>query len=532
MLRTQLKSVRGTFMVDTLVTAFADPHQPQGCAQCLIACIDNLLGAHFEYNMPVLRSKHPELYDAFVRFITVSRPDGELIRLEEAPGPCRCNLTDRRLRALHQYNTGACTWPRLGGLMETYAMNAINTSEGRLYKVEKRQQRAALQRKSAPWPQTPDDVLPYGIDASVHALAGWGDFVYGAPCHLGFLTSIISRFKKAAVPPILASPTIAGDIIRIARKPFLEIPRKRAGPPEHRAFNLVRMVQDIKCASFCFESLLNHFDKDELRALACLAVTQVGDGPDVSFVYVCNLAVEVLPSFIEGCKDINMSNIAEDLERCLTNFRLVGSAFHIYLDLPLDSSKYSEYILCSVRGYREEKDTECVYLAAHDGLLMLWKHSRCWAPGCRATCVVAQRPFAACTGCSRVTYCSKECQVRAWRHPDVPHQAICRTIKYIVDTTHLPPTPMLPHREAMKEIFVSNGVDWLALIQFRDHMDMLQKHTTLAPSLEPAEGSLLPTSFVCVLIFCGTDGVANHDSQTAGPAVPQVPAESVQSSTA
>ncbi|GJE98865.1 zinc finger MYND domain-containing protein [Phanerochaete sordida] len=436
--------------------------------------------------MNVLRSNHPEIFDAFIRFITVPRPEGQLLRLEETSNTCGCDLTDHRVRALHEYKTGttACSWPSLGALMECHVMSAVNLSEGRLYKVEKRLERAVHQHKPASWPRTPDDVLPYGIDASIPALASWGDFVYGAPCHLGLLSSIISVFKKTAVPPILASPATANHLIRIGRKPFLKILRKLAGPPEQRTVGLITMMQDIKCVSCCFQNIRDYFDPDELRALSTLAIAQVEDSYDFGFVYVCSLAAEVLPSLVKGCKDINMSDIADEFEQCLMNFHIVGSIFHIHLDLPFDSTKCSESILCRVREYHKLKDTTGVYIAAHDGLLALWNHERCWAPGCRATCVAAQRPFAACSGCSRVTYCSRECQARAWRHTNAPHQAICRTIRHIVDTARLPPTPVLPSRSALTDTFV--GVDWAALVRFRDHMVVLQKHTTLAPALESA----------------------------------------------
>ncbi|KDQ08987.1 hypothetical protein BOTBODRAFT_81172, partial [Botryobasidium botryosum FD-172 SS1] len=57
----------------------------------------------------------------------------------------------------------------------------------------------------------------------------------------------------------------------------------------------------------------------------------------------------------------------------------------------------------------------------------------CWAPGCAHTFSSLNRTFDTCAQCKRVAYCSKECQVRAWKDARVPHKVICKKMRRLTD---------------------------------------------------------------------------------------------------
>ncbi|KIY60670.1 hypothetical protein CYLTODRAFT_460550 [Cylindrobasidium torrendii FP15055 ss-10] len=55
----------------------------------------------------------------------------------------------------------------------------------------------------------------------------------------------------------------------------------------------------------------------------------------------------------------------------------------------------------------------------------------CAAPGCKETTTTQDRRFQACGQCHIALYCSKQCQVAAWKHFEIPHRPICHSLKAI-----------------------------------------------------------------------------------------------------
>ncbi|KAF8916757.1 hypothetical protein CPB85DRAFT_1287829 [Mucidula mucida] len=49
----------------------------------------------------------------------------------------------------------------------------------------------------------------------------------------------------------------------------------------------------------------------------------------------------------------------------------------------------------------------------------------CQAPDCMETFSTQNRKLKTCSGCKTVSYCSRECQVAAWKHAHVPHKPFC-----------------------------------------------------------------------------------------------------------
>jgi hypothetical protein len=61
----------------------------------------------------------------------------------------------------------------------------------------------------------------------------------------------------------------------------------------------------------------------------------------------------------------------------------------------------------------------------------------CGLPDCMQTFLDTD-PFRLCSGCRRVTYCSRRCQIRAWTHPAVPHREVCGTIHHVCKESGIP----------------------------------------------------------------------------------------------
>jgi hypothetical protein len=96
----------------------------------------------------------------------------------------------------------------------------------------------------------------------------------------------------------------------------------------------------------------------------------------------------------------------------------------------------------------------------------------CFAPGCAESAQSSGRVYMRCGGCGIVAYSSKECQRRAWNDKQVPHRAICKKIKQIVDAAsdHFRGTnDVVRFPRDMKKANVSDAVlqevsDWLSSV--------------------------------------------------------------------
>ncbi|KAF8901452.1 hypothetical protein CPB85DRAFT_1323880, partial [Mucidula mucida] len=62
---------------------------------------------------------------------------------------------------------------------------------------------------------------------------------------------------------------------------------------------------------------------------------------------------------------------------------------------------------------------------AYDKDRRLAQSDVCQAPDCMETFSTQNRKLKTCSGCKTVSYCSRECQVSAWKHSHVPHKPFC-----------------------------------------------------------------------------------------------------------
>ncbi|KZT67558.1 hypothetical protein DAEQUDRAFT_812781 [Daedalea quercina L-15889] len=75
---------------------------------------------------------------------------------------------------------------------------------------------------------------------------------------------------------------------------------------------------------------------------------------------------------------------------------------------------------------------------AFQGFIWTASARRCCTPECQETFATASRVFARCAGCGVLRYCSRECQVRSWKHAELPHKAVCTKLRVLKERTKLP----------------------------------------------------------------------------------------------
>lgn len=128
----------------------------------------------------------------------------------------------------------------------------------------------------------------------------------------------------------------------------------------------------------------------------------------------------------------------------LPHFVALAGKLHYLEKRPLNSSEYHSTILLISSGEVAQRvdEVNCGYSA-----VVGFSYSYlCWARGCPNTFTSSERKFSKCAGCQRVSYCSKECQRRAWKDPLSPHKAVCATITALVQALNIPVKP--PHVDA------------------------------------------------------------------------------------
>ncbi|EIN10210.1 hypothetical protein PUNSTDRAFT_119268 [Punctularia strigosozonata HHB-11173 SS5] len=118
--------------------------------------------------------------------------------------------------------------------------------------------------------------------------------------------------------------------------------------------------------------------------------------------------------------------VYEMLDSVIYSYASTGAVLHAALNLPQDDKKYHPRILrlssASPAWVPLLSRLEVTARQAAD-------NPRCFGPACSETEATAGRKLHVCGGCGHMTYCSKECQRRAWKDQRAPHKPICKLIQ-------------------------------------------------------------------------------------------------------
>lgn len=471
------------FVVNTFVDSLSDPHQPKHCAQFYVGCIISLSHRDVGWqNITALREGYPQYYDACVRFITVTRSEEENARLEKDMEICSCDLSNRQIESIH--NIGArygydSTYKEVGKRCAGEVHNALQPvrEAGNLHKVSRNQERAAREGKSLPWPATPADLLPFGPDASIAAIGVWVELV-PFTIWLGLLASMLDIFKQQLIGPILRNPTLPGKIVGIGEIPWITWCALDADGPRvgNGTYTKVHVAADVKRAAALCNMFACYGSDDDVLTLNRRADAQFGR----DLLSLCQIAVQNLPALARSVARHPVA--AADCATSLEKFLIVGAWLHHKLDLPYDEQKYGKLIVLNSLNRRKMESSPA--FTAYEALLALWYAERCWGPGCAETFVSAQRKFSACSGCKRVTYCSKTCQTAAWKDEALPHKAVCRKLRDVSEATALPAKPRAEDKLVFQATCEAKKVDESALIDITVYVKQLLKRISSANEID------------------------------------------------
>lgn len=483
------KNLDATRVINDFVASVVDPHQPLHCTTFLHGC---LMALHWKEsgpnNIEILRAQHHNLYDACMALLTVPRPDEEFeyvttetlhLRkdIQETFETCHCDTDDLFVRRVHGVSGEAradkdqpCSYSDLGQLLFVVVHNALQPARDEsIHKVSRNAEKAARAGKPIMWPTKPQDLLPYGAEASVGALAVWVEIAPFAVC-LGMLGSMMEICKKQIVPYIVASETLPGKLVGITEIVWMVWMTQQQAPSRTR-MTPIKCLADLKSIALLCHMLADLCDKTELQRFAAGSLERLLGMGDVVLKWLPELQASIRPL---------SASAKHDLDYIKTSYATLCTIVHRYFDMPFNLKKYHPLIVgSSLQRMIQEEDPLAM---SYEAFLRFANYQRCYAPACQETFASAGRKFSNCAGCRRVPYCGKSCQAQAWKHPTVPHKSICEKLRSLAESASLSSRPDPIDGPAFVETCKAREVDEAIAADVAIHMKNLLKEMNTVKS--------------------------------------------------
>lgn len=412
--------IDGVAFQNIMLEAFTrtmDPEAPEHCARFYEAAIVLMQTYNDISTLPLTHSK---LFSTALRFLTHSRTQEDLRQLELRMSKCHCVRT-----ALSNVLHGpTVVLPEPIGLLTLFdslssllRLCFLETSGPRkdqgisLDTIRKRAKKAQKEGRQARWPQQSSDL-----------------FIFPAKQILTMLWQIYHTYESIGVLLFLQIIDMA------AGTTFISLYHTIPSLPQDYLYHFERGISSIRD------------DYSKLRAIAAhwipIHLKSTPNSHERGILWRPHIH-DVLTLFSKA-----ISSLSSQPELDIVNLRAFLSQSGAYLigeyrtRVDLDLTLYAPEILRLTTGTKSEPQGGSVATAVWRKVFMLARADICQAPGCGETFSKQSRRFAVCKGCGILSYCSKSCQVAAWRHPDIPHQPLC--------------TPLGVFREK----FIKRGLDW------------------------------------------------------------------------
>ncbi|EIM86507.1 uncharacterized protein STEHIDRAFT_156813 [Stereum hirsutum FP-91666 SS1] len=461
-------------VVASFTSSLADPAHPTTCGKhingCLISLKNYVGGAAI---FTELRTNHHQFYATCMSFLSCP-PNSDRVAEERQRKlqTCNCNLADDELsQVLHTQGNGQ--FPDLMTVfsnicMFVHAALGVAKAEGNVHKVEMNQRKALEKGLKAPlWPVEPLDLFPLGPDRTSQALEKWIRR-YPLPPLLGLLGSYLEITKQAFLPHFISSSFFPGFFVDAIKNDIYE---KWKQLKDVDGSYCAESLAYLKDAALVPRQLMNLCTEGQIAQLARKAEAQAG-----SIVELCGFVHEWLPKLI-------LSMISPE---AISTYRAVNimNSETTQSDMRYIATIFLEFGALTHARLEQEKDPKGT---AFQTFMSFYHDQRCYAPGCEETYAEAGRKFASCSGCSRVPYCSKSCLAAAWKHPRIPHKAVCKLIRELADKSGIPAHPVMENRDAFVKAIKGDEYNELVVAVSR-HFQVLRKELSKAETLVKLRG--------------------------------------------
>ena len=378
-------------------------------------------------------------------FLTWGRAPQEVLQLELSLSVCRCKNSLPYLCHMYFFQEAhnPANWaskidkgrkPELADLLSAMSVmlaRAIQSAhdQGKIYKVSRNRKRHLKSDSPPPWPSSPDEILPFGPQASIHSLSVWLQRRSGAHGVLHLLHAILSACGPQVVPDIVSSTVL---FTSLCTDLSLWIMRY------HKAINPLDLVE-LHHWAILLDELARWTGKQERADFASTGMISPASVVD----YLCTVAdmlsnselITATQQDLEvwcGVRDIFVE-FAADVHCTIS----VGSLEEMP-ELSLANASPAESQAVVERAQDIQLEREDPYMAMCRSYVAFHDLQRCWAPGCLQSPSDHHRSFRRCSRCKTVAYCSPECQRSSYRHALYPHSAVCRLIGDVAEVCGIP----------------------------------------------------------------------------------------------
>ncbi|KZW03335.1 hypothetical protein EXIGLDRAFT_828690 [Exidia glandulosa HHB12029] len=383
-----------------LLRDLRDPYHPTFCLDCITRSMDALFRDETRQSAIALalQRKHHGLLTSIMSYFTAPRDEAGMTALDAL---LEWNLSMCERRASHR------AWDFSTVRVSDAALQTLSQPVRVCLRLSSKLVRKQLFSRRGLWPQSLDDLIPYGPRQSVASLLRWLD-------RSGRLTDWM---------PLTAFAPFFRDVFNICRHEFI---------PEflHDATLRTRFVdiicQQLNTATFAFINQLYSpsLALDRMQATVTVfneVCVGVGSSVTAGIDIVDGLQARLLPALeiAFACAD---PLVVPKLTRSLLAAQLgvhhsMGSGHQV----PQRLANVYTALQGSERG---------IHLDVYNRLKFLEMDVLCRAPDCRKHSRDTQAgKLQLCAGCRVLKYCSRECQKRHWSTQYSPHKPLCVRLK-------------------------------------------------------------------------------------------------------
>jgi hypothetical protein len=284
------------------------------------------------------------------------------------------------------------------------------------------------------WPQTLSQILPHGPEDTVRGLVNWlkTDIgVYNRDVLVRMVDRVYAYTSQKTLPHMIVSKTfIARGVV-----PLLAF---GANPPQsNQDLELAEQALD-SCNSALWAIAIHRCNPTHRRVLLESCVVEI--------LRLCDQAIRRL-SHVE--KQIRGHGEIHEGKIHLLGFSLNRLAGILAQDLYWWTAGKIAYKASAIDPLPH---LHSFWARTLNALEYSSEGQCCGLPDCMQT-FLDTNSFRLCSGCRRVTYCSRRCQIRAWTHPAVPHREVCGKIHYICTESGIPRIRMKVLKDRKPEVF-------------------------------------------------------------------------------
>ncbi|RXW24380.1 hypothetical protein EST38_g1463 [Candolleomyces aberdarensis] len=376
----------------SLLSILREPLSSSGCSSQVRAAlrrIDDACGPSLATRTKFAKSQ-PQLLRAAIGFLTLKKSPVERAAIMQSLAQCHCPecLMFMALEYTEDAPDEAFVLnPKFMTLFIGTFTTLLSLVLGDLTRGRFRNRKSDKPADAQPWPLGPDDLLPYGMKASVEAFSGWAGGNYGFEPHvLQFVGKVASFYlpfcQEVVRPPYKLSAILPLQQLENAMKryadPSLGEITERATEFESEVRLASNILQDIGLIS---QSNV-FFTVDSKRTLSVFKrlLEHLSRLPIPREIFA-----DMLPQF-EDYVVIAQSHVDEDEGRIPQLGELLSR-----ITLPSEDDPQEGY-----------------------NMMVIARRGGCWNISCIANSEGLRTPL--CAQCDLIRYCSKKCQKEAWNH--------------------------------------------------------------------------------------------------------------------